>query len=166
MHLTGESSYPRHKNTIRMMTGQLLIRTLGSLLCLLALYNIAGRVVEAQQQAYFTLTEDELGRRDYMVANGNPMKGLITNPEFFNDPTITSIDSSMDIYYIPVGKVMRNDPNVVGVEAAFDWTPVEERLAASGAKSRHAIFTFAVHYPGQPLSLPGHLEGQVPLQYV
>jgi hypothetical protein len=149
-----------------MMMAERLLIVLASLLCLLAFLNNGASRVEAQQQAYFTLTEDDLGRRDDMVANGNPMKGLIANPEFYYDPTITSIDSSMDIYYIPVGKVMRDDPNMVGSEAAFDWTHVEERLAASSAKGRHAIFSFAVHYPGQPLSLPGHLEGQVPLQYV
>jgi hypothetical protein len=122
--------------------------------------------LETARLTYHTLTEDQIGKRDVMVANGNPMKGLITNPEFYHDPSIESIDSSMDMYYIPVGKVMRDDPDVVGFEAAFDWTYVEERLRASGAKHRHVILTFAVHYPGQALSLPRHLEGsdQVPLQ--
>jgi hypothetical protein len=152
--------------------------TARSILLLLLLFcgNILAPVVhaavstnpkKAAGENYVTLTESDIGRRNYMVTNGNPMKGLITNPEFYHDPTIVGkIDASMDMYYIPVGKVMRDDPTVVGVERAFDWTYVEDRLAASGAKDRHAVLTFAVHYPGAPLSLPGHLENndQVPLQ--
>lgn len=122
----------------------------------------------AANEPYFTLHETELGVRDYRVANGNPMKGLIANPEFWYDPQIDSIDSSMDIYYIPVGNIMRDDPNIVGGESAFDWSYVEDRLRASGEKHRHTVLTFAVHYPGKPLSLPGHLQrsNEVPLQYV
>lgn len=120
----------------------------------------------ASDQAYFTVTEDELGKRDYLVANGNPMKGLITNPEFQYDPEVDSIDSSMDCYYIPVGNVMFDDPDVVGFDRAFNWTYVEERIEASVLKNRHTVLSFAVHYPGDPLSLPRHLEGsdEVPLQ--
>jgi hypothetical protein len=123
-------------------------------------------VVLATNATYFTLTENEIGRRDFSVANGNPMKGLIANPEFYYNRSVDNVDSSMHIYYIPVGKIMLDNPDVVGHDRAFDWSYVEERLAISGAENRHAVLTFAVHYPGEPLSLPGHLNhsDQVPLQ--
>lgn len=127
-----------------------LQRNLVLLVCFFYLFQAA--------KAYFTLYEDELGARDYRVANGNPMKGLIPNPEFWYDPDVESIDASMDIYYIPVGEIMRDDPDIVGPERAFDWKYVEDRLKLSGEKHRHAVLTFAVHYPGTPLSMPGHLN--------
>lgn len=153
----------------RLDSSVLFARSIPLLLLLLCSGNdifVPVRAV-ADHDYYFALTEHDLGRRDYAVANGNPLKGLITNPEWYHDPNITDkIDSSMDIYYVPVGTVMRDDPRVVGTERAFDWTYVEDRLAASSTRHRHAVLTFAVHYPGSPLSLPGHLEGsdQVPLQ--
>jgi hypothetical protein len=146
---------------VAMMIASRRIRLGSLLLCLSACLDHGA---EANRQAYFTVTEDDLGRRDYLVSNGNPMKGLIANPEWAYDPNVSSIDSSMDIYYVPVGKVMRDDPNMVGNDAAFDWSYVEDRLAASGDKGRHVVLTFGVHYPGQPLSLPGHLEGSDKVQ--
>jgi hypothetical protein len=154
----------------RLASSVLFVRSLPWLLLLLCSgHDIFVPVVRAvaDHDYYFTLTEHDLGRRNYAVANGNPFKGLITNPDWYHDPTIMDkIDSSMDIYYVPVGTVMRDDPRVVGVDRAFDWTYVEDRLIASSNRHRHTVLTFAVHYPGSPLSLPGHLEGsdQVPLQ--
>lgn len=61
---------------------------------------------------------------------------------------------------------MLNDPHVVGFDRAFDWWYVEDHLGAPGTKYCHTVLTFAVHYPGQPLSLPGHLKNSTnaPLQ--
>lgn len=119
-------------------------------------------------EAYFYhhIGVDELGDVNYEATSGNPLRGLIANPDFWHDPTVRNIDSAMDIWYIGLDSVMRNNPDWVGPEAAFNWTIVEDRLARSGANGRHAVFTFNVHYPGEPLRLPPHIRSMnLPLRY-
>lgn len=134
--------------------------TLVSCILLLALIRLQPTVSFSEDDNSFSHHVDwaELGSVDYSAATGNPLKGMIANPDFWYDPNVTSVDSSMDIWYFGLGDVMVNDPFVVGWDAAFDWTAVEARLARSVGHGRHAVLTFNVHYPGEPLRLPRHIH--------
>lgn len=112
----------------------------------------------AANNPYVVLDHQVLGDVDVGVTAGNPMTGFFANPTFFNyDPSVTSIDSSMDSFYLGLNAVMMDDPDVVGMESAFNWTAFEEILDTSAARNRHAVVSFMVHRPGRPLYLPQFL---------
>jgi hypothetical protein len=56
---------------------------------------------------------------------------------------------------------MRGDPDVVGVNSAFNWTIVDNALTTAATFRSHTVLRFFIHYPGLPLALPQHLVGQV-----
>ena len=59
--------------------------------------------------------------------------------------------SSLDFYYIGIDEVMTG-PGV------FDWDgSLEPRLAASAARSRHAVVRLLLDFPGRPSMVPGYL---------
>lgn len=105
---------------------------------------------------YYTTTsrDKDIGIFNPRASAGNPLKGLVANPGFSNfDPDATSIDASLDHYYVGLKEVLVGDPDVVGLDAAFDWTALEDRLEASRARRRHAVLSFLVHHPGKPLQV-------------
>jgi len=115
---------------------------------------------QQQNKYYYTTTsrDDDIGIENPYACAGNPLKGLIGSPRFGNyDPWATSIDASMNFYYVGVDSVMIADPDEVGLEAAFDWTYLEERLDESAAENRHVVLSFTLHYPGRPLMVPQYL---------
>jgi hypothetical protein len=108
---------------------------------------------------YQSSSEDVLGAFNPEAAAGNPLKGLVAFPEFSNyDANATSIDASLEAYYIGLDELMLGDPNVVGVENAFNWTALEKRLSAAASRNRHAILTIMCHYPNwYRLSIPQYI---------
>ena len=107
---------------------------------------------------YFTATEAELGAYDPDVAIGNPLKGLFGSPWYNNYNASTSIiPAALEWYYLGFDDLMINDPDVVGIDLAFNWTTLENALEDSASRSMHAVFTIVCHYPGQPLMLPLYL---------
>jgi len=116
----------------------------------------------ATKDYYYTTTsrDKDIGIYNPTASAGNPLKGLVVNPGFSNfDSDATSIDASLDHYYVGLKEVLVADPDVVGLEAAFDWTALEERLEESKKRRRHAVLTFQGHYPGKPLqaTMPKYL---------
>jgi len=73
------------------------------------------------------------------------------------DPSIESIPASLEFYYVPFNELMFGDPDIVGHDAAFDWTALESRLNDSASRNRHAVLTVTIHYPGKPLFVPQFL---------
>ena len=54
------------------------------------------------------------------------MKGFMTNPDWHWERTYSQeIPSSLEFYYLRVKDVLVADPEVVGMEAAFNWTALE-----------------------------------------
>jgi len=41
---------------------------------------------------------------------------------------------------------------------SFDWTVLDNLLNGSASRKMHGIFSFYIHWPGQPLRLPSHLS--------
>lgn len=109
--------------------------------------------------SFFSLTANDIGSTDYDVTSGNPFRGLLPSPTFYNyDEEITNIDASLDFYFVPFSDIVLGNPSEVGEENAYDWEPLERRLDASAARFRHAILTFSIHIPGQELHLPPYLK--------
>jgi hypothetical protein len=108
---------------------------------------------------YYSASEQDLGAPDIDATAGNPYKGLMGSPwyEPKYDPYNTVIPSSLEWYYIGFDELMKGDPDVVGSEAAFDWTSLENRLNDSASRSMHAVFTVMCHYLGDPLHIPQYL---------
>lgn len=114
---------------------------------------------------YFTATEEDLGSYDPDEATGNPMKGLYGSP-WYNDYDASKnvIPSALEWYYLGFNDLMINDPDVVGIDLAFNWTKLENALEDSASRSMHAVFTIVCHYPGEPLLLPSYLIDNPSLQ--
>jgi hypothetical protein len=113
---------------------------------------------------YHVTTSDDdddhgLGRPNPEAAAGNPLKGLASYPEFSNyDIHATSIDASLEAYYLGLDELMKGDPNQVGYDQAFDWTALERRLQDAASRNRHVILTIMCHYPNwNRLSVPQYL---------
>ena len=132
--------------------------------------SLLERLFKAEQQKtyYYTTTsrDDDIGIENPYSCAGNPLKGLIGNTQFGNyDPWATTIDASMNFYFVGVDSVMIDDPDEVGLEAAFNWASLEEKLDESAAQNRHAVLSFTLHYPGQPLMVPQYLLENLTLHY-
>jgi hypothetical protein len=100
-----------------------------------------------------------LGAPNPEAAIGNPLKGLVGNVDFTNyDPQATSIDMSLEFYYIPLDELMFGNPDVVGVDKAFNWTFLESRLEGAKSRRRHMVMTPFVHFPNWGrMSVPKYL---------
>jgi hypothetical protein len=100
-----------------------------------------------------------LGAPNPEAALGNPLKGLVGNVDFTNyDPQATSIDMSLEFYYIPLDELMFGNPDVVGIEKAFNWTFLESRLEGAKSRRRHMVMTPFVHFPNWGrMSVPKYL---------
>ena len=46
---------------------------------------------------------------------------------------------------------------------SFDWTAFENILNDSASRNMHVVCRFYIHYPGNPMQLPAHLVGVVPM---
>jgi hypothetical protein len=121
-------------------------------------YSRAGeKSVRELEKLYYYSTFD-LGYENPDATAGNPLKGLLGSPGFINfDWSATSIDASMEYYYVGLDELMKANPDVVGDDAAFDWTPLENRLEGAASRNRHVVFTVICHYPGNPLNVPQYL---------
>ena len=99
----------------------------------------------------------DLGWEDPEAATGNPLKGLLGSPSFTDyDYSVTSIDASLEFFYIGLNDIMFADPDV-DPENAFDWSFLESALDLSASRHRHAVLTFNVLYPGQESNVPQYL---------
>jgi hypothetical protein len=108
-----------------------------------------------QTTPYYETTD--LGGANPEAALGNPLKGLLSSPRFGAQYYADQIQPSLEFYYVGLDECMVGDPDQVGVDAAFDWSPLETLLDASAAKNMHGIPRFFIHYPGQPLRVPLYL---------
>lgn len=68
--------------------------------------------------------------------------------------------------YVGVDEVMFADPDVVGVEQAFDWTALEVAMNNTAGRNKHVVPRFHLHYPGEPLRVPQYLlDAGIELRY-
>lgn len=130
---------------------------------LIALWCLA---VTGTNNIHYKATDEQLGGLDFSAATGNPLKGLVVEPEFEHNPDVTNIDTSMEFWSIGLDKVMMDNPDNVGSEAAFDWSEVEAKLESAKASGRHSVLSFHVHWPGRPLQMPRHItQSELPLYW-
>jgi hypothetical protein len=114
---------------------------------------------------YYSITLDDddpartLGAVNLTAALGNPLKGLLGSPWFGDTYHYnSSVPSSLEWFYIGLQDIMVGDPDIVGIDAAFDWTEIESRFAEIASRGKHAVFTTVVHYPGwDGLCIPQYL---------
>lgn len=107
------------------------------------------------QVPYYSTTN--LGQVNPDAAAGNPMKGLMTSPDWHGSSYNQDIPSSLEFYYIRVKDVLVADPDIVGVENAYDWSALESRLVESASRQKHAIPRFFLHYPNNEFGVPDYL---------
>lgn len=108
---------------------------------------------------YSTSSADVLGWPNPDAAMGNPFKGLMRAPWYGNyNADNSSFPSSLEWFYMGLDTLMKGDPDVVGEDAAFDWTEMESRLNETASRNNHAVFTVVLHYPGwDGLNVPQYL---------
>ena len=78
------------------------------------------------------------------AAEGNPLKGFLTSPEWSSWPYLQSVPSSLEYYYVPLRSVMNDNASDF---SGFD-TYLEPRLRASAARGMHSVLRFFLDYPG------------------
>jgi hypothetical protein len=125
--------------------------------------NDSGPLLDRDYYYSITLSDhnhaETLGAINVTAALGNPLKGLLGSP-WFGGPYYhnSSVPSSLEWFYIGLQEIMVADPDVVGIDAAFNWTEIESRFAAIASRNKHAVFTTVVHYPGwDRLCIPQYL---------
>jgi hypothetical protein len=52
---------------------------------------------------------------------------------------------------------MMGNPKVVGEQAAFNWTVLDNYLSGSASRNMHAVWRVILDFPGQPLKVPKYL---------
>lgn len=121
---------------------------------------IANSSDEAHRQSYFSLsTGNGLDSPNLTASLGNPLKGLMGSPWYYNYMFDSSVPESLEWFYIGWNTLMKGDPDVVGPDLAFDWTELEIRLNETASRYNHAVFTVFAHYPSWevPLAIPQYL---------
>jgi hypothetical protein len=104
---------------------------------------------EATSYYYSVSGSAFLGAPNADAAVGNPLKGLLTSPRWTSTPA-ASIPSSLEFYYIGWNELM------FGANQ-FNWTVLDNALAAAARRWNHVIPRVYCHYPGQPLAIPQYL---------
>jgi hypothetical protein len=123
--------------------------------------NTKRGVQSSTEQVYYWET-NSLGFFNLVPTTSNPLKGLSGNPQAGHPSTWPeSIPSSLHHYKIGLDLVMLGDPDVVGVQSAFNWTYVDEALRIAETFRAHTILRFYIHYPGAPLNIPAYLMGDI-----
>jgi hypothetical protein len=93
-----------------------------------------------------------------ILAIGNPIKGLCPSPEYISFPDWTPLlPASLGEHKWPLHAFLLNDVDLVGEEAAFNWTFIENKLQQVADRGIRAVFRFYIHWPGQPLNIPPYL---------
>jgi hypothetical protein len=100
------------------------------------------------QNYYFSTTE--LGAVNPNAAMGNPLRGLYTSPRWTNFNTPDVVPDSIDFYYIGLDEVMKSN-------TVFNWTALDDSIAAAVARNKHVAWRIICHYPGEPLRVPKYL---------
>ena len=70
---------------------------------------------------------------------------------------------SLEWYNVGLDEVMFGNPDVVGYDVAFNWTVLDNLLAGTASRKKHAVFSFFIHWPGQMLHLPQYLLDTIQL---
>jgi hypothetical protein len=111
-----------------------------------------------QSQYYYSAPASNLGAINFDVTMGNPFKGLMGSPIYPNYMYDSPVTPSLEWFYLGLDYVMKGNPDVVGKDKAFDWTLLEKRLQGAASRSKHVVFSVAVHYPGwDKLNVPQYL---------
>ena len=105
----------------------------------------------AVQPYYRTNATSILGKPNYGAAIGNPLKGLAGGARWAKPPLPNAVPLSIEFYNIGLDEVMVGNNQ-------FNWTIVENFLKGSASRKMHAVLSFYIHWPGQPLRLPPHLK--------
>jgi hypothetical protein len=103
-----------------------------------------GRTATAVAEQWHTMTF----RADAPGVDENPLRGFV--PYSSTRQTGDSFPHSMEWFYLPLADV------VTGPDT-YDWSAVEQQLAAIAGREHQAIFRFYVDYPKKPTGIPAYL---------
>jgi hypothetical protein len=111
-----------------------------------------------QLEDYYYSTADPsiLGKANHMAAIGNPLKGLLTSPQWTGGNIRIDVPSSLEFHYIGLDSVMKGNNQ-------FDWTNLDKTLSDAASRNNHVIWRIFCHYPGEPLRLPQFLLNSIKL---
>jgi Malectin domain len=100
---------------------------------------------------YETTSAAILGSVNPDAAIGNPLKGLLTSPQWTNGNFHQySIPSTLEFHYIGMDNIMTGNNT-------FSWTFLDNTLVGAASRKNHVIWRVYVDYPGSPLALPQFL---------
>lgn len=90
--------------------------------------------------------QQELGTFDSNAAAQNPLKGMLTSPEWSTPPYLDTLPSSLEFYYVGIADVMESMTSFTGMD-----TFLEPRLAATASRGKHVVLRLILDYPNRPL---------------
>jgi hypothetical protein len=123
---------------------------------LFLVFALLVQLCSSQQNYYWETTS--LGGWNYRATLGNPLRGLGANsvhshPKFWPE----TIQASLHFLKFGWDEVMKGDPDVVGVQAAFNWTVIDQYLLIAQQYRCHVTIHFYAHFPGESLNVPEYL---------
>jgi hypothetical protein len=110
------------------------------------------------QNYYYYSTSNPviLGKANHMAAFANPLKGLLTSPQWTGGNTRNDVPSSLEFHYIGFDSVMKGNNQ-------FDWRLLDKTLSDAASRNNHVIWRITCHHPDEPLRLPQYLLNSVQL---
>jgi hypothetical protein len=124
-------------------------------------YDVAGTRQLQPRSKYYWETKS-LGFVNVAATLGNPMRGLLGNARSAEPGRWPEgIPASLHGYKLPLNDLMKDDPDRVGAENAFDWTILDNILSMAAEFRAHIVLSVYIHWPGDPLYLPEFLEDEV-----
>jgi hypothetical protein len=109
------------------------------------------RRLQANKGYYYTITDVSiLGSINPEAAIGNPLKGLMSSPDWTGSSTPNDLPSSLEFYYVALDRIMIEDDT-------FDWSLLDKTLSDAADRYKHVIWRVYCHYPGRPLAVPKYL---------
>ena len=107
-----------------------------------------------QQEYKYVITDPSiLGEIDVDVTIGNPLKGLLSSPDWTGPTTPNVLPSSLEFYYVGLDEVM------IGYNE-FNWNVLDMTLRDAAKRYKHVIWRVYCHYPGRKLAIPQYLIDQ------
>ena len=99
-------------------------------------------------------TANDLPAANVDIAAGNPLRGMMTSPNWVSyNQQNPNMPTSLDYYYIGLDTTMTGNN-------LFDWATLEQKLNQSANQNRHAIVRFILDYPNQANYVPQYLIDQ------
>ena len=80
------------------------------------------------------------------AAAHNPLKGMLTSPDWSAPPYLDSLPSGLEFFYVGIDDVMESMTSFEGMD-----TYLEPRIAATASRDKHSVIRLMLDYPNRPL---------------